>query len=369
MWKIIFPGIAMVGVTYAFARLSFGLFLPNITVSLGLSESNAGFASSAAYIAYSLALVISSYIISRFGQKRVIQFSGLSAIIGLIVIALSNGFFSLICGTFIAGLGSGWASPAFSQVAATSLTKEDSDRGNTWINTGTSFGLILSGPIALLFAEQWRFAFIVFATIALAVLIWNSVSIPAKDILTSKQNIFKYSIFNKAKFILISSLIIGIGSSIFWTFSRTYLAVEYKMSSAESSLFWVIMGASGVVGGFAGGLINRIGLTLSYRIAITIMASAILIITIPTTTTIYLSSVFFGISYIFITGILIVWSSHKFAQMPSIGVSLSFLALGIGQSIGSSGAGEMIDITTYTITFVAFSLFCLIGLLVPVKRD
>lgn len=127
-------------------------------------------------------------------------------------------------------------------------------------------------------------------------------------------NFTKYSIFKKAKFILISSLIIGFGSSIFWTFSRTYLAVEYKMSSAESSLFWVIMGVSGVVGGFVGGLINRIGLTLSYCIAIIVMAASISIITIPTTTTIYLSSVFVGIAYIFITGILIVWSSHKFTH-------------------------------------------------------
>lgn len=369
MWKIVFPGIAMIGVTYAFARLSFGLFLPNITFSLGLTENNAGFASSAAYIAYSLALLISSYIIGKFGQKRVIQFSGLSAIIGLLVIACSYNLFSLICGTFIAGLGSGWASPAFSQVAATSLPEEDSDRGNTWINSGTSYGLILSGPIALLFAEQWRLAFILFAAIAIAAFIWNTVSIPTKEALTSDQNIFKLSVFKKAKSLLTASLITGIGSAIYWTFSRTYLAVEYNMSSADSSLFWVIMGASGVVGGFAGGLINKIGLSFSYRIALTVMAASIIIITIPTTTTIYLSAVFFGIAYIFITGILIVWSSYKFAQMPSIGVGLSFLALGIGQSIGSAGAGEIINATSYTISFIIYSLVSLIGLFVSVKKN
>ncbi|WP_285804086.1 hypothetical protein [Alkalicoccobacillus plakortidis] len=41
MWKYVFPGIAMIGVTYAFARFSFGLFLPNISESLNLSESDA----------------------------------------------------------------------------------------------------------------------------------------------------------------------------------------------------------------------------------------------------------------------------------------------------------------------------------------
>ncbi|MEC1158814.1 MFS transporter [Cytobacillus horneckiae] len=369
MWRILLPGIAMIGVTYAFARFSFGLFLPNISSSIGITESEAGMASSAAYIAYTLALLSSSYLVSKFGEKRVVQFAGLSAIFGLFGIAVSQELYLLVCSTFVAGLGSGLASPAFSQVATTSLKKEDSDKGNTWINSGTSFGLILSGPIAFLFAEQWRVAFLLFAFIAVIVLIWNTLSISLEESSTSGQNIFKMSVLKKAKFLIFSSLLIGYGSSIYWTFSQTYLTVNYNMSSHASVFFWILMGASGILGGVAGGIINKFGIVLSYRITLVIMSIAIAIITIPNLMTIYLSPILFGMSYIFMTGILIVWGARLFKVMPSMGVSLAFLALGIGQSVGSAIGGELISLTSYAFSFILYSSVCFIGLAVPIKKQ
>ncbi|MCR6098255.1 MFS transporter [Salipaludibacillus agaradhaerens] len=367
MWVIVLPGIAMIGVTYAFARFNFGLFLPNISSSLGITATEAGIASSAAYIAFTLALLTSSYMISKFNEKRVIQFAGISATIGLLGIGFSYEFNLLVCSTFIAGLGSGWASPAFSQVAKNSLSEKDSDRGNTWINTGTSFGLILSGPVALLFTEQWRLSFILFAFITVLVLIWNTISIPLKENSFSEQNLFKKSILKKAKFLLIASLIIGFCSSIFWTFSRTYLQVSYNMNSHESVSFWVLMGASGIVGGIAGGAIHKVGLSFSYRTVLIAMSIATAIITTSNILAIYLSAILFGISYTFLTGTLIVWGTRIFKFMPSIGVSLAFLSLGIGQSVGSAIAGEMITMTSYAFSFILYSAISFIGLLVPIK--
>lgn len=369
MWRIILPGIAMIGVTYAFARFSFGLFLPNISSSIGITETEAGVASSFAYIAYTLALLTSSYLVSKFGEKRVVQLAGLSAIVGLFGIAVSQEIYLLVCSTFVAGIGSGWASPAFSQIATTSLKKEESDKGNTWINSGTSFGLILSGPIALLFAEQWRVAFLLFALIAVIVLIWNTFSIPFKEISNSSQSIFKMSVLKKATFLILVSLIIGYGSSIYWTFSRSYLTVNHNMSSYESAFFWILMGASGILGGVAGGIINKFGIVLSYRITLVVMSIAIAIITIPNFVAIYLSPVLFGMSYIFMTGILIVWGSRLFKVMPSMGVSIAFLALGIGQSLGSAIGGELISLTSYTFSFILYSSVCFIGLVAPMKKQ
>ncbi|WP_062239927.1 MFS transporter [Fictibacillus sp. FJAT-27399] len=368
MWRIVLPGIAMIGVTYAFARFSFGLFLPNITQSINLSESNAGIVGSTAYIAYTLALLTSSYFIKRFGQLKVIQLSGLSAVMGLLGIGLSQNFFSLSLSTFIAGLGSGWASPAYSQVASTSLNEEDKDRGNTWINTGTSFGLILSGPIAILFTDHWRFAFILFAVISLVVLVWNSLRIPYQKSELQNENLISISTFNKAKFLLLSSFIAGFGSSIYWTFSRSFLKVEFNMSDYAGVIFWVVMGVTGAIGGLSGGVMNRAGLTLTYRLALLVMSISIISITIPSIYSVYSSGFLFGISYIFVTGLLIVWATRIFKLVPHVGVSLAFLALGVGQSVGSAAAGQLISMSSYSFVFMIYSLVCLTGLIIPVER-
>ncbi|MFK3937478.1 MFS transporter [Alkalihalobacillus sp. NPDC078783] len=367
MWKLLFPGIAMIAITYSFARFSFGLFLPSITDSLALTERQAGISSSSAYFAYTLALLTSSSFIRTFGQKRVIQFAGLTAVIGLLLISSSYHFLVLTSGTFIAGLGSGWASPAFSQVVVSSLEKKEHDKGNTWINSGTSFGLIVSGPIALLLTDQWRLAFAFFAFVALIVLIWNSFIIPVKKLEISKVNLFKRSVFVKAKYLMIASLIMGIGSSIFWTFSRTYLTDQYSMGHQESSFFWVIMGISGVIGGVAGVVISKLGLRMSYLFAVMVLAASMYLITSSSAPSIYLSAVLFGISYIFLTGLFIVWGSREFSNMPALGVSISFLLLGVGQTVGSAIAGELIQMTSFSFSFIIFSIICSLGLLVPVK--
>lgn len=128
------------------------------------------------------------------------------------------------------------------------------------------------------------------------------------------------------------------------------------------------MGLTGAIGGLSGGIMNRAGLALSYRLALLMMSIAIISITIPSIYGVYSSGFLFGISYIFVTGLLIVWATRIFKLVPHVGVSLSFLALGVGQSIGSAAAGELISMSSYSIAFMIYSLACLIGLFVPVKK-
>lgn len=226
--KIVFPGIAMIGVTYAFARFSYGLFLPDISNSLKLSEMQAGVPSSLAYIAYCLTLVFSSLLINRAGAYNTIQISGFSAVIGTLCIALSQNLHMLSISTFIAGIGSGLSSPAFSKIAAVNLKPEERDKGNTWINTGTSFGLIISGPLALFFSNYWRLAYIFFVAISFIVILWNRRSIPKtelqfkqSDLPIGRKNGWNIS-WKRSIHLFTAAFITGISSSIYWTFSRSF---------------------------------------------------------------------------------------------------------------------------------------------------
>lgn len=176
------------------------------------------------------------------------------------------------------------------------------------------------------------------------------------------------SVMNKSKFLLLASLISGISSSIYWTFSRSYITVEYNMTTNESVVFWIIMGVAGIVGGAAGGFIQKLGLAWSYRLLLFLLFISIVLLTAPLNWTHYFSAALFGSSYIFLTGLFIVWATRIFSVLPALGVSLSFLALGIGQALGSFFAGRLIEMTSYPFSFILFAGIGLIGLLFPTEK-
>ncbi|ANU21444.1 MFS transporter [Planococcus plakortidis] len=362
MWKIVLPGIAMIGVTYAFARYSFGLFLPEISSALNLSESQSGLIGSVAYAAYTIALVTAAIFIHKMSARHVVLYLGASAFIGMLGMAASQGFYTLAISAFVAGLGSGWISPAFSQVVAQSLESQERDRGNTWINTGTSVGVVASGPVALAFAEQWRWGYVLFAILAFLTLWWNARAIERTKEKPKEagEAQFKLGMLGQVRFMILAAIGIGFSSSIYWTFSRSYLTEAQDFSTGGSMVFWIIMGAAGIIGRIAGTIIQRLGLGWSYRLGVLVATASLVTLTIQHPAAIYLSAVLFGISFIFMTGLFIVWGTRHFPDIPSVGVSLSFFSLGIGQSIGSVAAGVLIDGLSYPIAFLSFAA---IGLL------
>lgn len=366
MWKIVLPGIAMIAVTYALARYSFGLFLPDISSALNLSESQAGYVSSAAYAAYTLSLLTASVLIHKYNARYMVLLSGATAFLGMLGMAFSQGFYTLALSAFFAGLGSGWISPAFSQVVSQSMASGVQDKGNTWINTGTSFGIIFTGLIALLFAEEWRWSYMLFAVLAFIVCWWNALALKEEkqQPLPPAQNFLGMKLLKKARFLIAASIGIGFSSSIYWTFSRSYVTEIYSLSENESVIFWIVMGGAGILGGIAGTVIQSIGLRLSYRLGLLVITASILGLTLSHLAAIYLSALLFGTSFIFMTGLFIVWGTRQFPETPSLGVSMSFFSLGVGQSLGSFIAGLLIEEISYPFAFVFFGvagflfLFC-----------
>lgn len=366
MWKIVLPGIAMIAVTYALARYSFGLLLPDISSALNLSESQAGYVSSAAYAAYTLSLLTASVLIHKYNARYMVLLSGATAFLGMLGMAFSQGFYTFALSAFFAGLGSGWISPAFSQVVSQSMASGLRDKGNTWINTGTSFGIIFTGLIALLFSEEWRWSYMLFAVLAFIVCWWNALALKEEkqQPLPPAQNFLGMKLLKKARFLIAASIGIGFSSSIYWTFSRSYVTEIYSLPENESVIFWIVMGGAGILGGIAGTVIQSIGLRLSYRLGLLVITASILGLTLSHLAAIYLSALLFGTSFIFMTGLFIVWGTRQFPETPSLGVSMSFFSLGVGQSLGSFIAGLLIEEISYPFAFVFFGvagflfLFC-----------
>ncbi|OPG98718.1 MFS transporter [Chryseobacterium mucoviscidosis] len=369
MKKVIFPGIALIAVCYAFGRFSYGLFMPEISEALQLDDAQSGAINSATYIAYCLSLLSAPLLINRMGHYHVIQIAGVSAVLGLLGIALSPNAFVLTIGVFLAGLSTGMASPALGNTVYAELAPEQQARGNSWINTGTSFGIIVSGPIYWLFTEYWRLTYIFFAVLGVVVVVWNRRVLSTRKTEPCTQSLWACMKPTKPGMaLLMASLLTGISSAIYWTFARNFLTDEKGASDSEAVLFWIVMGIMGILGGCAGRIIERIGIGWSYRIGLLLLSVSLGIILLPSMAASLVSAVMFGSTYIFLTSVFIVWATRLFHPNTSIGISLAFLALGAGQFLGSSMAGYTIEMFSNTTAFLAFAVLGLFGLLIRVKH-
>jgi MFS family permease len=145
----------MIAVTYGLARFAYGLFLPEMRESLDLSETVLGLIGAGSYAGYCCAILVALVFTSRSGPRFMAVAAGAVAVVGMATVAGAPTAWVLALGILVAGSSSGLASPPMGEAVATSIRVELQDRANALINAGTSIGVALSGPAALLLRAVW----------------------------------------------------------------------------------------------------------------------------------------------------------------------------------------------------------------------
>jgi predicted MFS family arabinose efflux permease len=364
----VFVGLSMIAITYGFARFSFGLVLPYLSDSLRISQTIAGIISSLSYLAYCLAIIFSMLLIPKIGARLVILMAGGFAFFGMILISTSPNSVVLAVGVFIAGISTGLSSPPYASVVKYWIDKPDQDQANTWINSGTSLGIALAGIVVIFLSSEWRLTYILFAITALIILYMNAIIIPKDNNVVNhkihKKIIISRHEISKSRFLVIVSTLLGISSAAYWTFSRDFLVQIGTLPDFLTTGFWIVIGLSGIFGGFAGSFIQKIGLVNSFRLSIICLASSGLLLSIFTSylAPLFISAFLFGSSYIFMTGVFLIWGINIFIGNSALGVGLPFFVLALGQFFGSSIAGIVADYYGYNIMFILFSLLGFISI-------
>lgn len=366
-------GLAMIAVTYGLARFAYGLFLPEMREAFSLAPSVMGLIGAGSYAGYCVAIVISLVYTSRVGPRFMVTVAGLTAVVGMTLISAAPNTLFLAIGVVIAGSSTGLASPPMAEAVSKLVERQRQDRANTLINSGTSIGVAVSGPAALLAAGQWRLAWAAFAAVGLAVLVWNIAVMPAR----SKKDIVEDSVYSeyekqakdlpalttgwlvdrRSLRLFAASIGLGIASAAYWTFSRELVIQAGGLSQVGSTLFWVVLGVSGLAGGSAGDLVRQFGLSVTLRGSLLIMAVAIgMLAAVPGILSLaYTSAALFGATYIMLTGILLVWAVRVFEKRPSAGLGAAFLLISAGQILGSYFAGVLAGVTDLSTTFLIFA--------------
>jgi predicted MFS family arabinose efflux permease len=374
---LVAPGLAMIAITYGLARFAYGLFLPNMRESLDLSESVLGLIGAGSYAGYCFAVLGALVFTSRAGPRFMAVAAGALAVVGMATVAGAPTPWVLALGVLVAGSSSGLASPPMGEAVATTIAEESQDRANALINSGTSIGVALSGPAALLLSEQWRIAWGAFALVGVAVVAWNAIAMPRKPVGEDSPEVaaqtdvprlsVRYLVSSRSVALFAAAMGVGFASAAYWTFSRDMVVRFGDLSGTGSSMFWVVIGVSGL----AGDLVERFGLTGAFRGSVLSMAAAIGLLAAAPGVLLwaYASAALFGSTYIMLTGIILVWSVSVFHERPSAGLGAAFLLIAVGQVFGALTAGVVAGAAGLVVTFWTFAGIAVVAALISPRVE
>jgi predicted MFS family arabinose efflux permease len=282
------------------------------------------------------------------------------------------------------------------EAVARSIPDGLQDRANALVNSGTSVGVALSGPAALLFAGQWRVAWAAFALVGLAVLAWNAAAMPRQAAAVQDEDAsgeldedgagagngsgrtrLSFSYLAGARVrprsvpLFAAAFGLGFASAAYWTFSRDLVVQAGGLGQTGSTLFWTVIGVSGLAGAAAGDLVGRFGLSAVLRAALVSMAAAMALLALApgVLPLAYASAALFGSTYILLTGVVLVWSVGVFPELPSAGLGTGFLLIAVGQAAGSPVAGALAVTTSPTTAFFSFAGVAVLTALVRPRPD
>ena len=379
---LVAPGLTLIAVTYGLARFAYGLFLPEMREAFDLSPALLGAIGAGSYLAYCAAIVVSLVYTSRTGPRLMAIAAGTAAVVGMAVVSAAPAAWVLALGILVAGASAGLASPPMGEAVARSIRNGLQDRANALINCGTSVGVALSGPAALLLAGQWRLAWAAFALLGLAVLAWNAALMPRQAVAVREEFgsgetdedgaeagngsertrlSFSYLVGARARPrsvpLFVAALGLGFASAAYWTFSRDLVVQAGGLGQTGSTLFWTVIGVSGLAGGGAGDLVGRFGLTAVLRGSLVSMAGSMALLALApgVLPLAYASAALFGSTYIVLTGVVLVWSVGVFRDIPSAGLGAGFFLIAVGQAVGSPVAGALSVTTSPTTAFFSFA--------------
>lgn len=374
-WHLIPAGLAIVASTYGLARYAYGLFLPEIQADLGLTATAAGAIASASYAGYLIATLAGSALSGITGPRLPVVLGGAAATAGMAVIAASDSAWSLAVGVLIAGTSPGLAYPPLSDAVLRLVARPQQSRSYAVINSGTSVGVILAGPLALWAGADWRIAWLVFAAFALMATLWNAWLLPTGPYGGSAQDLPRlrpaWFMRDGAGPLFLSATVFGSVTSIYWTFAVDFLADATLLSDFMVKLFWVVIGIAGFAGATAGDLVGRFGLKRVFRLASFAVPAAVVLLLIDpgALSSVLVSGALFGGAFILVTGLFGIWSMHVFHDRPSAGFGATFFLISAGQMIGPPIGGYWADLFGLQATFLAAALLSAAGAFLGPRKD
>lgn len=349
--KLSTGGIAIIGVSFGFARYGYGLFEPQIREEFALSLGTSGEIASGAYVGYVIALVTVALTIGRVGPRPLVTAAGVLAAAGMALMVIAQHPWQLFIGLVVAGASSGFVWAPYSDAVVQLIPPSRQNAVLAAIPSGTAFGIAIAGGLTVaLVTASWREAWIVFSVAAVLATAYNFWILRGTHPLRQPDRPLRerVSTFLKWRQLPLYSTALSYGAvgSVYWTFAVAAVSQASPDVTSAGPLFWTLIGIAGVLAIWSGALFNRLGLERSHTALIGGLAAATVLIAVAPGwwPAVGVSAIIYGPVFMAISGLLAVWSYREFPDRPAAGLNTIVVFLGVGAVIGPAAFGALADV-------------------------
>jgi predicted MFS family arabinose efflux permease len=343
-------GFAATAVAYGPARTGYGLFVPDFREEFGISTGVAGVIGSGLQGGFLLALVATALLVGRLGPRLLVSAGGVSAIVGMLLVALSPNPATLAAGVTVAGMSAGFCWSPYNDLAGRTVRAESRARVLSAVSTGTTLGIAVSGLVALaaIVGElPWRAAWLAFVAAAVVSAVLNALLLSggavggergtARGLRPGVGWIFRAG--SPPLFVVAFSF--GVVNAFYWSFNADIVSSAGFPIPHAGQVLYVVLGAAGFVGLLTGDLVERIGLERTLRITLLCLgAGTVLLGAAPGSLAVVgAAAVLYGAGVMFMSALLSLWSSAVFRERPSEGFTAALLFFGVGGVVGPAVLG------------------------------
>ena len=344
--------MSFIMITYGFGRNIFPMIIPDMKKSFGFTYTAVGIITALHQIAYLGFSYISGKLTIKVNATLIVGGSVIVSGICLILIGIIDNFWVIGFLFVITGACAAASWVPMIDVVGRFVPDEHLSKSMGFIASGTSYGVFLSGFAVPYIKRQygWEMIWIVFGIFAICIfIIWlfsfslilaNDSKSTTKVIKSQKASLGKM----KSKVIQIMALMFLTGLALipFQTYLIPYMREELQLSLELGGRVWNIIGLLGMISGLIVGTIaDRITIRRALLIAyLLILISSALLFLYPTTMTVLLSGLLFGVAYFGIFGLIPTYIHKMISKELSSSIfGITNLALGLGSAIGNYLAG------------------------------
>lgn len=346
-------GFAATAVAYGPARVGYGLFLPDFRNDFGLSTEAAGAIGSGLQAGYLLALVATALLITRLGPRLLVAAGGASAVVGMLLVAISPALVALATGIVLAGMSAGFSWSPYNDMTGEHVPRGLRGRVLSAVSTGTTLGIAAAGLVALAAAAgglSWRVAWLAFvagAVISAALNAWLLPGSPSGGAARAgdpgSRLGARWFFGGGSVRLFVVAFSFGVVNAFYWSFGADLVSSAGISLPNAGPVFYVALGTAGFIGLLTGDFASRFGLTVTLRLTLLCLGfGAGLLGAVPGSLPVVgVSAVFYGAGVMLMSALLSVWSSQVFAGRPSVGFTAALLFFGTGGVVGPAALGAL----------------------------